>query len=60
MNRRAADDMGASSVEYGLIVFAIAALVVIVLFAFGGAVQGMFTHTCDRMNGQTASGTCTS
>ena len=40
------DERGASAVEYGLIVGAIAAVVVIVVFALGGAVRDMFTESC--------------
>jgi pilus assembly protein Flp/PilA len=37
---------GASAVEYGLLVAGIAALVVAVVFAFGGVIKGSFTKTC--------------
>ena len=37
---------GASAVEYGLLVAAIAALVVIIIFALGGLVREVFTNTC--------------
>ena len=37
---------GASAVEYGLLVAAIAALVVIIVFALGGVVKEVFTDTC--------------
>lgn len=40
-------DEGASAVEYGLLVAAIAALVVIIVFALGGVVQEVFQNTCD-------------
>lgn len=40
------DDGGASAVEYGLIVAAIAAVTVIILFALGGAVRDLFTESC--------------
>ena len=40
------DERGASAVEYGLIVAAIAAVTVIILFALGGAVRDMFTESC--------------
>ncbi len=46
-------DDGASAVEYGLLVAAIAALVVIIVFALGGLVQEVFTDTCsDHQDGQ--------
>jgi len=40
---------GASAVEYGLLVAAIAALVVIIVFALGGLVREVFTDTCDTI-----------
>jgi pilus assembly protein Flp/PilA len=40
-------DDGASAVEYGLLVAAIAALVVIIVFALGGVVKEVFKNTCD-------------
>ncbi len=40
-------DDGASAVEYGLLVAAIAALIVIVVFALGSLVQDVFNDTCD-------------
>ncbi len=39
-------DEGASAVEYGLLVAAIAAVIVIVVFVLGGYVQGAFDDTC--------------
>jgi pilus assembly protein Flp/PilA len=50
--RKVADvrkDDGASAVEYGLLVAAIAALIVIIVFALGGLVQGIFKDTCDKI-----------
>ena len=41
------DERGASAVEYGLLIAGIAALIVAVVFAFGGVIQGVFTDTCD-------------
>ena len=43
----ASEDRGASAVEYGLLVAAIAALIVIVVFALGGIIQEVFQDTCD-------------
>jgi Flp pilus assembly pilin Flp len=45
-------DAGASSVEYGLIVFAIAACVVIAVFALGPPVRGLFDTTCQAIQGE--------
>ena len=42
----ATKDDGASAVEYGLLVAAIAALIVIVVFALGGIVKEVFQDTC--------------
>lgn len=42
------DETGASSVEYGLLVFAIAALIVVILFALGGTTQELFDDSCTR------------
>ena len=44
--RTLGDETGASAVEYGLIIAAIAALVTIIVFAFGGVVRDMFTESC--------------
>ncbi|WP_370039774.1 Flp family type IVb pilin [Nocardioides sp.] len=51
------DERGASAVEYGLLIAGIAALIVVVVFAFGGVVGDIFsdTSTCISNNG---SGTC--
>jgi len=40
---------GASAVEYGLLVAAIAALIVIIVFALGGLVRDVFTDTCEEI-----------
>jgi pilus assembly protein Flp/PilA len=42
-------DEGASAVEYGLLVAAIAALIVIVVFALGHVIKSVFNHTCDTI-----------
>lgn len=47
---RSAPDEGASSVEYGLLVAAIAALIFIVVWALGGWVRGSFAQTCDAFS----------
>ena len=41
------DDKGASAVEYGLLVAAIAAIIILVVFALGTFVKGAFKDTCD-------------
>ena len=58
--RFSASDRGASAVEYGLIVFAIAAVVIVAVFAFGTVTEDMFTESCATLRTQTAvSATCT-
>jgi pilus assembly protein Flp/PilA len=53
------DDEGASAVEYGLLVAAIAAIIVLIVFALGKFVQGGFKTTCDAMAGNVTTGsTC--
>ena len=52
---------GASAVEYGLLVAGIAALIVAVVFIFGGIIKDSFSATCNRMDqgsGTTASTKC--
>jgi pilus assembly protein Flp/PilA len=43
------DESGASAVEYGLLVSAIAAVIVIVVFALGGMVSNLFSDTCKKI-----------
>jgi len=47
-HRRRGDE-GASAVEYGLLVAGIAALVVVVVFAFGGIISDAFKTTCTKV-----------
>ena len=51
---------GASAVEYGLLVAAIAALIVIIVFALGGVIKNVFQDTCNKIKtgGSAASQTC--
>ncbi len=49
--RRKGDD-GATAVEYGLMVAAIAALIVLIVFALGGVVKNAFDDTCDTIAGK--------
>jgi pilus assembly protein Flp/PilA len=53
--RKVADrknEEGASAVEYGLLVAAIAAVIVLIVFALGSVVKGAFSKTCnDIKNG---------
>ncbi len=45
------DERGASAVEYGLLVAGIAALIVAVVFAFGGVINDVFSTTCNSVAG---------
>lgn len=38
---------GASAVEYGLLVAAIAAVIVVIVFALGGLIRNAFSNTCN-------------
>jgi pilus assembly protein Flp/PilA len=42
-------DEGASAVEYGLLVAAIAAVIVVIVFALGTKVRAAFTTTCNSI-----------
>ena len=48
------DERGASAVEYGLLIAGIAALIVVVVFAFGDTITGIFTDTCEKVGGSAA------
>jgi pilus assembly protein Flp/PilA len=50
------DEDGASAVEYGLLVAAIAALIVVIVFALGGVIRGVFSSTCTTIGNNAASG----
>ncbi len=52
------DERGASAVEYGLLIAGIAALIVVIVFAFGDNIKDIFNDTCDSVNGASTSG-CT-
>ena len=56
------DQDGASAVEYGLLVAGIAALIVAVVFLFGGMISNVFSGTCDNIKasatGLTTIGSC--
>lgn len=48
-DRRRQDEQGASAVEYGLLVAAIAAIIVLIVFAIGKFVKAGFQDTCDGL-----------
>jgi pilus assembly protein Flp/PilA len=52
------DERGASAVEYGLLIAGIAALIIVVVFAFGGVLNGVFSDTCGSVANQGAAGSC--
>ena len=57
--RRPREEDGASAVEYGLLVAGIAALVVAVVFVFGGVIKSAFQTTCATVKtGSGAAKTC--
>jgi pilus assembly protein Flp/PilA len=64
--KRRHEDEGASAVEYGLLVAAIAAVVILLVFAIGTYVKGAFKTTCDAFASAgtakvgTSAGTCSS
>jgi pilus assembly protein Flp/PilA len=52
------DERGASAVEYGLLIAGIAALIIVVIFAFGGVLNNVFNDTCGSIASGGAGGTC--
>lgn len=49
--KRDAQDRGATAVEYGLLVAAIAAVIVAIVFGLGSLVQGVFTDASTEIQG---------
>ncbi len=47
---RRRSENGASAVEYGLLVAGIAALIVAMVFLFGGVIKGAFSKTCGTVS----------
>ena len=50
------DEVGASAVEYGLLISGVAAMIVVIVFVFGQAIAGSILDTCDQVataNGST-------
>jgi len=52
------DESGASAVEYGLIVFAIAATVTAIIFSLGMFVRDSYNTSCDKVASEITSSTC--
>ena len=42
-------ERGASAVEYGLLLMGIAAVIVVVVYALGGSVFGLFDNSCSSL-----------
>ena len=55
---RRTSDEGASAVEYALVVSAIAAVIVAVVFGLGRLTASQFTETCTTIVTATNNGTC--
>jgi pilus assembly protein Flp/PilA len=53
------DERGASAVEYGLLIAGIAALIVAIVFLFGGALSDIFSDTCESVTQSTTAASCT-
>ena len=49
---------GASAVEYGLLIAGITALIVVVVYAFGGVLSNVYNQTCDSVGSSANAGTC--
>ncbi|MBB6626418.1 Flp family type IVb pilin [Nocardioides sp. KIGAM211] len=50
------DERGASAVEYGLLIAGIAALIVVVVFAFGDNITAIFDNTCKAVGDGASTG----
>jgi pilus assembly protein Flp/PilA len=50
LQSRRGDEDGASAVEYGLLVAAIAAIIVLIVFLLGGIVKDAFSKTCGSIS----------
>ena len=57
LSTRRDNEEGASAVEYGLLVAAIAALIVVIVFLLGGVVKDVFKGTCDEIQSQASAET---
>ena len=56
--RRRRGERGASAVEYGLLIAGIAALIVVIVFAFGGGARGLFHGSCSDIMENQGVGSC--
>lgn len=53
-----ASERGASATEYALLISGIAAVIVLVVFAFGDALLGLYDDTCDDVVYHASGGSC--
>lgn len=51
-------ERGASAVEYGLLIAGIAALIVVIVFAFGDNLTGIFSDTCTAVSASATDSDC--
>lgn len=56
VDRPAPDERGASSVEYGLVVTAVAALLTVVVLALGGVTLDLFSGSCEAIETKAMTG----
>lgn len=52
------DERGATAVEYGLLITGVAAVIAIIVFAFGGVLKNIFTNTCSSLGTSAGAGSC--
>jgi pilus assembly protein Flp/PilA len=52
------DQRGASAVEYGLLIAGITALIVVIVYAFGGVVSNTYKSTCGVVGASAGAGSC--
>ena len=52
------DERGASAVEYGLLIAGIAALIIAVVFLFGGVLNSIFQDTCNSVGASSGNSNC--
>ena len=53
-SRTRRDESGASAVEYGLLLAGVAALIVLIVFIFGAAVNGSLQDSCTKVQAKAA------
>jgi pilus assembly protein Flp/PilA len=58
LRRRCDKERGASATEYGLLAAAIAAVLVVIVYALGGVVSDLFTDSCEEIDRSARTGQC--